>query len=220
MIALVAAVVLTAVAPFDVALDRATEAYRQAEFEVALRELALAEPLADTDARKVQVYVLQGIVLANVPNLEAASTTWERALTLDSEATLPFAVSTKVRTEFERVQRAVQRIKSSLVKPNVSAVVTPVAEAPVVAKVPVTRFVVSGVSLGLGVVSAGLGAVFGVSSNGQYQSAKQATYADEKRAQYAAAQSSALWANVGFVSAGVFALGAILTYLLIPAPTE
>ncbi len=99
-------------ARFEELMQRARAAYADAAFDVALSELLAADAIAATDAQRVAAALAQGVVLANVPNLEAANAAWERGLAIDPNATLPLPASTKVRAEFEKLQRIVQRVRA------------------------------------------------------------------------------------------------------------
>ncbi len=209
--------VLAASTGYELAIEQATAAYREAEFEASMRALNEAQPLADTDARRVEVALLQGIMLANLSSPEA-TVAWERALAIDEAARLPVAVSSKVRVEFERVQQSVQRIKRSLDRPVV-AQASPVAVASgVTARVGVARWVTAGIALGVGLVAAGVGVGFGVDARSHYDRAVEASFAAQKRALYATGQTSATWANASYIAAGVFAVGALIAFLLIETP--
>src|SRR5437879_5757679 len=86
---------------YDTAMAKAVELYNEAEWDAALRELSSAEALAKNDAQRVAVWLHQGVMHANVPNPDAARAAWRRALELDPDATLPLAVSPRVRALFE-----------------------------------------------------------------------------------------------------------------------
>src|SRR5262249_18302894 len=102
-------VLLSASTSFDAAIARAVSLYNEAEWDGALRELSIAEKYASTDAQRLSVLLHEGIMLANVPDPEAARTSWRRGLELDPNAELPLAVSPRVRALFQEVQRSVKQ---------------------------------------------------------------------------------------------------------------
>src|SRR6267154_2536887 len=90
---------------YDAAMAKAVALYNEAEWDAALRELTIAEKLATDDHQRLAVLMHQGIMLANVPDPEAARASWRRGLELDPKAELPLAVSPRVRSLFQEVQR-------------------------------------------------------------------------------------------------------------------
>ena len=159
---------------------------------------------------------MQGIMLANLSSAEA-TVAWERALAIDENAHLPFAVPGKVRAEFERVQQSVQRIKRSLDRPVVGEppLKMPAASLALAPTLHTARWVTAGIALGLGVVAGAVGVGFGVDARSHFARSVEAEFAAQKRPLYSTAQTSATWANASFITAGVFAMAALLSYLLI-----
>lgn len=201
-------------ASYQSSLKRAADAYAQADFDQALARLVEAEDVVSNDTERCTLLLYRGVVLANVPHPEAAAAAWEQALTLNPDAVLPLPVSAKVRTQFESIQRTVQRLRKSL-QPAVTAA-APTNPAPALSPALQPRWVVSGISLGLGVVSAVVGAGLGGGASSTIDKAKAVFFADERRTLYAEAQQQALWANIGFGAALTFTVTAVLLYFLWP----
>lgn len=94
-----------------------------------------------------------------------------------------------------------------------SPVLAPVVAKPSGSRVPVLPVVLAGAS----VVAGGAGAFLGVTSRNQLSEARQSFYADESSARLAQAQGSARAANVLLGTAGLAAVGAVVTWWLSPS---
>lgn len=185
--------------PFEDAVLRAKAAYQEAALEQALGELGAAEALAQTDADRVVVLLAKGAVLARVPNQDAATLAWERGLSLDPNAALPFPVSAKVRADFETVRSTVSRFRP------------PPPEAPPSA----SRFVVPGILVGLAAVAGGVGLGLGVNARTTHTQSLTAAFQDDRDRLYASATSQATLANGFFVGAGVLAVASLVAFLVV-----
>lgn len=216
---------------FDELVQKAKAAYADASFDVALSELLAAEAVATTDRQRVIVWLAQGVVLANVPNLDAASAAWERGLALDPDAALPLPASPKVRAEFEKLQRIVKRVRAKAEPPPAASPAVPAA--PVEARRPgpveVTHVTLPAVLTGVLAV-AGIGAGFGLAAMFQgLDSSLAATPRPAAQVEAALSQRDALragaitaWAAGGLlaaISVALFIRGAeVPAVALVPAP--
>jgi hypothetical protein len=200
------ALLLAAASPYDAAMAKAVSLYNEAEWDASLRELTKAERYAGDDAQRQAALLYQGVVLANIPDLEAAKAAWERALTVDDRARLPLKVSPRVQAQFDEVQKAVQQRKAAA---GPTAVEVGVA-APPQRSLPI----VSLATLGIGLVAAALGVGFGIGSSADVSSARNAMFQDDKARLHDQAQSFAIVADTSYAVAGVFALWALVSFLV------
>jgi hypothetical protein len=206
------ALVLAAAGPYDSAMAKAVSLYNDAEWDASLRELTKAERYATEDAQRINVWLHQGIVLANIPDMEAAKKAWERALVIDPHVKLPLKVSPRVAAKFEEVQNEVRAREK-----------TPSMTAPLVGEPPPERApeqakglpMVSIVTLALGVAAAAVGLGFGLGANAQVGAARAAMYQDDKSRLHDQAQTFAIVANTSYGVAGVFGLWALISFLVV-----
>jgi hypothetical protein len=215
--ATVVLMLLSATATYDSAMAKAVSLYNEAEWDAALRELDTAQKNATTDAQRVAVAMHQGIVLANVPNPDAARKAWRKALALDPKADLPLAVSPRVRALFQEVQRE-PRPASDAPKKDLNLtpdddeppkfVPRPTVEERHVPIVPI-------VSLGVGLAAGGIGLGFSLASNSELAAARQAQLPEQAEMLRGRAQTDTTVANVAFAVAGAAALTALVTFILI-----
>ena len=200
-------VAILVAAPFADGVARAEKAYTASEWDAALRELTIAEKFAETDAERVTVLLCEGLVMANLPNDDAAAAAWLRALPLDDAAQLPWLATPRIAESFERLRRVVRDTKAAA-KPEAPAAPRAV-DAP--ARRPPVLPIFSGA---LAVVSFGTALTFGVIASDSSSRARTAEWEDERVGLVRSAQSSALTANVLYGVAAAFALTALLTWLL------
>jgi hypothetical protein len=207
---LVVALLLAASTPFDEAMTKAVGYYNDAEWDASLKELTLAERYAADDAQRVTVWLHQGVVLANIPDLEGAKAAWARALTLQPDAKLPLKVSTRVAQEFEAAHQAAGELRRYAPAPTPAETPPEAATAEGGRRLPI----VSIVTLGLSVISAAVGIGFGAGSLMKVGAARAAVFQDDKVHLHDDAQSFAIVANTSYGVAGVFALWALVSFLV------
>jgi hypothetical protein len=203
------ALVLAAAGPFDSAMAKAVSLYNDAEWDASLRELTKAERYATDDAQRINVWLHQGIVLANIPDMDAAKQAWAKALSVDSDVKLPLKVSPRVAAKFEEVQREVKAREKA--EPVTRQLVEVPAPEPQGKSLPM----VSIVTLALGVAAAAVGLGFGLGANAQIGAARVASFQDEKSRLHDQAQTFAIVANTSYGVAGVFALWAMISFLVV-----
>jgi tetratricopeptide (TPR) repeat protein len=221
---------------FQSYLRAAVQLYEDLEYERALTQLQRARRIARGVAQDVSLGVHEGILLAELGRWDEARTAFETALLLDPEAKLPLRVSPKLERQFESARERVRTtlasrqqrrdarpevasdrperrpsLKGRLVPPEPSAALTPTVEA-TSRPVPVVPLVL----LGAGVVAGGVGSWLGVSARQQYDAALVEPRAQEANALYAQSQDRALAANVLFGTAGLAAVGAVVSWFLMP----
>jgi tetratricopeptide (TPR) repeat protein len=201
---------LTSASGYDAALARSVQLYNEAEWDAALRELTVAEKLAADDAERAKVWLHQGVIHANVPNAEAAEAAWRRALELDAKQHLPLPVSPRVKALFEKVRGTVKE-KPVLVpqedqrRAEALALMRPPSKFPVV---PV-------VCLGAALAAGGVGLGFAFAASSTYGAARSATSEAERLALSQRAWTQSLVGNIAFVTAGVAALAALITFIVL-----
>jgi hypothetical protein len=201
------ALVLAATGPYDSALTRAVGLYNEAEWDASLRELTKAERYAADDAQRVQVWLYEGVVLANIPDLDGARVAWDKALAVDPDAKLPLKVSPRVQAKFDEAQKVAQQNRRAapvVSEPPVVAAAAPARSVPVVTIV----------TLALGVAAGAVGLGFGLGANATVDSARAATFQDDKARLHDQAQTYSIVANVGYGVAGVFALWALISFFV------
>jgi tetratricopeptide (TPR) repeat protein len=255
---LVACVVLTGGVPsradaqenFDRALSEAVKLYKALEYEQALEQLQKARRLARGNDQEVAVYLWEGIFLGEMGKPEDSFDSFDKALTLNPEATLPIKVSPKLGKPFEERRakaiakrkaeeqerlareskgqddRPVQPAQPDLTprEPAVGVAVNPTGEVQASSRVPVAPLVLAGV----GVVSAGVGVVFGLQSRSNSSKVQEAYAAGLPPAADVGAlgsrlddsRSQARTANVLFGTAALAAGGAVVTWLLNSSGSE
>jgi hypothetical protein len=215
MLAYAAALLLAASSSFDAAMKNAHGLYDKADWDASLRELTIAEKYARTDAQRLQVLLFQGAVLANIPDPDAASAAWERALAIDANAELPVRVTPKIQSEFSRLKSVAQH--PVVEKPAPPSPPAPVAPPPAVVATPEHHGPGPApfIALGAGVVAGGIGVALGVLSTQHLDNARAATFANEKLASYQQAQAFATGANVSYGVAGVAAVLALVLFLVL-----
>jgi hypothetical protein len=202
------ALVLAATGPFDSALTKAVGLYNEAEWDGSLRELTKAERYAADDAQRVQVWLYQGVVLANIPDLDTARVAWDKALAVDPDVKLPLKVSPRVQAKFDEAQKVAQQNRKAA--PTLSEPPAVSAEAPAKRAVPV----VTVVTLALGVAAGAVGLGFGLATNATVNSARAATFQDDKVRLHDQAQTYAIVADTSYGVAGVFALWALISFFV------
>jgi hypothetical protein len=202
------ALVLSATGPFDSAMTKAVGFYNEAEWDASLRELSKAERYAADDAQRVQVWLYEGVVLANIPDLDGARVAWDKALAVDADAKLPLKVSPRVQAKFDEAQQLAQQNRRAQ-----AAVTGPPAGAAATAP-PRSVPVVSIITLALGVAAGAVGLGFGLGANATVNSARAATFQDDKSQLRDQAQTYAIVANVSYAVAGVFALWALVAFFV------
>jgi hypothetical protein len=216
MLAHAAALLLAASSSFDAAMKNAHGLYDKADWDASLRELTIAEKYARTDAQRMQVLLFQGAVLANIPDTDAASAAWERALAIDANAELPVRVTPKIQADFSRLKSVAQHPVVEKPAPPPPPPPSVAAPPPVVATPEhhgpgPSPFI----ALGAGVVAGGIGVALGVLSTQHLDNARAATFANEKLAHYQQAQAFATGANVAYGAAGVAAVLALVLFLVL-----
>jgi tetratricopeptide (TPR) repeat protein len=213
---------------FDRALEPALRLFQDLEYEPALEQLQDARRLASNDGQEVRVYLLEGIILGHMGDKrrDQALAAFKRALRVNPKAELPFKVPPKVESIFEEARK---QVLAELIPPNPTVkVVPPEPPAPDPfpkgvagqsrGRVPVTPLVFAGVS----VVSAGVGAVFGLQSRSNASKVREAYTGGLPPAADVGALGSRLddahgqarTANVLFGTAALAAGGAVVTWLL------
>jgi len=203
------AVLLAAVSPFEAAMGRAVAHYNEAEWDAALRELTVAERYATGEAEQVAVWMHQGVMLANVPDAEAAKGKWRRALEAIPKAQLPLQVSPRVKALFEQVQ---QEVAARPVReapkpvPLTPAPAQEVAGSPGVPLVPI-------ISLAVAVAGAGIGMGLIISASSLLNAAKGADPVTAARLRADGSVQSTI-AYIAFGLAGAAALTAVITFIL------
>lgn len=193
---------------FDASMKKAVALYNEAEWDAALRELTLAESLAATDAQRESAWLHQGVVLANVPDAEAARAAWRRALERAPSAELPVPVSPRVKALFVEVQKQVQ---DTLAAQPRTRVLTPSQSDADEGKFPLVPVV----SLGAGLLSGGVGLAFALLSNASLQASGMATTNEEREGLRSRAGLQSTIANIAFAVAGVAALTALITFIVL-----
>ncbi len=203
-------VVLAAVSPFEAAMGRAVAHYNEAEWDAALKELAIAERQAGTDTERVAVWMHQGVVLANVPDAEAAKAVWRRALEEIPAAPLPLQVSPRVKSLFEEVQREVATRAPADAPKQAALAPAPKNELAGGSGVPIVPIV----SLGVAVAAGGVGLGFAISASSLLNAARVADPAS-RDALRSEASTHSLVGNIAFVVAGAAALTALITFIVL-----
>lgn len=192
---------------YDASMKKAVGLYNEAEWDAALRELTIAEKFATTDAQRLSVWLHEGIMMANVPDADAARAAWKRALELDVKAELPLPVSPRVKALFQEVQK---QVKQQLADAPRKQTLTPRRPQALDEQ----RFpIVPVISLGLGLVSGGIGLAFAVVANST-RDASRAPGADMAALSARASLYSTI-ANIAFAVAGAAALTALITFILL-----
>jgi hypothetical protein len=207
-----AVLMLSAAAPFDAAMAKAVGLYNDAEWDAALRELTIAERLAADDAQRASVWLHQGVMLANVPDAEAAKAAWRRALEVNAGAELPLPVSPRVKALFQEVQKAAQAAKADAPKQQA---LTPDGSRRVQVEAPSHFPIWPVVSLGAALAAGGIGIGFALGANGQLQASRNTTDPGVKEEFRQAAATQSMVANVAFAVAGVAALAALITFIVL-----
>ncbi|MBL8954665.1 MAG: hypothetical protein JNK82_28060 [Myxococcaceae bacterium] len=197
------AVLLAAITPCEAAVGRAVVHYNDAEWDAALRELAIADRVAQTDAEHVAVWLHQGIVLANVPDAEGAKAAWRSALELQPRALLPLQVSPRVQALFDG-------LRPKPADAPTAVALTPKNEPAASSRVPVVPIV----SLGLAVVASGVGLGLAVSASSLFSAARVAE-PSARDALRAEAQTRSLAGNIAFAVAGAAAVVALITFIVL-----
>jgi hypothetical protein len=212
--ALASALLLSlAATPFDAAMGRAVALYNDAEWDAALRELTIAERLATDDGQRVQVWLHQGIMLANVPDAAAAKAAWRRALEVNLEAELPLAVSPRVKTLFQEAKQAAEKAAEDAPKQRD---LTPQPGDPRPQLESQTSFpIVPVISLGAALAAGGVGLGFALSANAQLAAARDTIDPMLKEELRGRAGTHSMIANIAFVVAGAAALAALITFIVL-----
>ncbi len=195
-------------------ISSAVSLYDDLEYERALEQLAKARPLAVTRDDQVALFLLEGIILADLGRTEPSNAAFRAALALDPEARLPMQVSPKVVAEFQSLRADARQARVEEPPPdylpNKAFAEEPQAPGP-----RVVPWVLGGVA----VAAAGTGGVFGLQSSQAVGTARQAGFQDETVASLQQAESSARVANVLFAVAGAAVVSAVVTWFA-TAPDE
>ncbi|WP_108077144.1 tetratricopeptide repeat protein [Vitiosangium sp. GDMCC 1.1324] len=219
-------------------LTAAVRLYDALEYEQALEQLQQAKGLARDAEQKVTIALHEGIILADMGKREQSQTAFKTGLRLDPKAKLPLEVSPKIAHDFEEQRaRVYQELASSLEESKqpaiaktdrpeqltegpdlrVPAPVTPTPYATGVVEHSRKRVLVAPLVLaGVGIAAMGVGAVFGLQARSSVNDARRASFQDETHAHRDDAESSARVANVMFGTAGLAAVGALVTWALSP----
>ncbi|MCP3142954.1 hypothetical protein [Pyxidicoccus xibeiensis] len=228
---------------FDRYFSSAVSLYENLSYERALEQLSRAKRFVTTVQQDVSVAIYEGLVFADLLKRDEALAAFHTALSLDPEAKLPAHSAPKVKRDFETVRARVHkelakrgksapkgtetaergtvtptdRPERSPPPPSVTEV-TPRQVEPFV-PTPETRSrsrvpVVPAALLGAGVVAAGVGTVFGLSSRSDARSAEKEKVQLTASKQLEEARGSARTANILFLTAGAAATGALVTWLL------
>jgi hypothetical protein len=220
MAALTTAVLLIASASgsYDAAMAKAVALYNEAEWDAALRELTIAEKFAASEEQKLKVWVHEGIMLANVPDADAAKAAWVRALKVDPKLQLPLAVSPRVKAMVQEAQKLAEAARKAERDAPRQVQLTPQDPGPRPAYDGQPSFpLVPIISLGVGVVAGGLGLGFALGANSLLAAARnpalQGTPEPDRLKGQAATYSTI--ANVAFAVAGAAALTALITFIVI-----
>lgn len=223
-------------------LAAAAGLYESLEYEKALEQLATAKKVPHGVDDDVLIGLYEGVIYADMGKADESTSAFRAALYLKDEAKLPVKVSPKVERDFETLRAAVQKelepIKKKMREEEEARQkreqeelarkqreeeerrrreqqyrptdrgVDPLEtrkEARTLSPVP---FVIGGV----GVAAAVAGAIFGSQSGNEVDAARGSTYQREAQDHLARAGSSATTANALFVTAGVAAVGAVITF--------
>ncbi|QRN97470.1 hypothetical protein JRI60_52560 [Archangium violaceum] len=227
---------------FNRYLTAAVRLYESLEYERAMEQLQRAKGLARDMKQDVAIALHEGIILADMGKREQSQTAFKTGLLLDPEAKLPLAVSPKVERDFEEMRARVNkelgrapppspkepkppviankdRPEQQATTPDLNAP-APATPPPYVAgvaepsrmRMPATSMVLAGV----GVAALGVGTVFGLQSRSSVNEAQNTPFQDVTRSHWEDARSSANVANVLFGTAGLAAVGAVVTWVLSP----
>ena len=207
MPALTLLVLLAGTNGYDAAMSKAVALYNEAEWDAALRELSIAEKLAADEGQRVRVWLHEGIMLANVPNAEAAEAAWRRALEIDLKAELPLPVSPRVKALFEKVRSTTKEKPKLFPQQPRDTGTTGLTEGMKFPVVPV-------IALGGALVAAGVGLGFTLASNSTYAQARLAPTEAERTALSSRAWTQQLIGNIAFAVAGAAALIALITFIV------
>ncbi len=201
---------VTSASGYDAAMAKSVRLYNEAEWDAALRELSVAEKLAADDAERATVWLHQGVMHANVPNAEAAEAAWRRALELDAKQDLPLPVSPRVKALFEKVRGTVKEKPRLVPKEDQRR-----AEAAALVQEPSRFPVVPVVCLGAALAAGGVGLGFTFAASSTYGASRSAPTEDERLALSQRAWTQSLVGNIAFVTAGVAALAALITFIVL-----
>ncbi|WP_224240558.1 hypothetical protein [Hyalangium gracile] len=230
---------------FERSLQTAVRLYESLEFEKALEELQKARRRARGTEQEVSIYLHEGIFLGDMGEREQSRAAFRKGLLLKPEAILPLLTSPKLERDFEEIrgeviaelarerrdQESLSRASGSGDRPELTArpnlkppetagpeFMAVTEEARARSRVPVAPLVLAGV----GVLSAGAGAVFGLQSRSNASKVGDAyagrlpssTEVRELRSRLDAAGAQAFTASVLFGTAALAAGGAVVTWLL------
>lgn len=214
MPALAAALLIVAGASgsYDAALAKAVALYNEAEWDAALRELTIAEKLASDDGQRVTIWLHQGIMLANVPDADAARAAWRRALELEPQSELPLPVSPRVRALFQEVQKSV---RDAPTKPSLVPAENRGGAPQQAVEEPSSFPVIPLIALGAGLAAGGVGLGFALGASSQFSAAQRTTDPAQSEALRARATTQATIGNIAFAVAGAAALIALITFIVL-----
>lgn len=216
--------------------------YQGLEFEKCLKRLDQAGKWENSKDQLAEIELYQGLCGLALGKEKDASEHLELALTIDPALQLPPMQGPKVTALFEKAKAKVVAAKpvepASVAEPAPAPKPEPepapepkVADAPVAPKLtpkveePVAvveavppkerRLAVPLVLGGVGVVSVGVAAFFGVQAKSHERQANGATFESDAVSLGRQAKTDALVANVGFGVAGAAAVAAVVSYLLL-----
>ena len=195
-------------------ISSAVSLYDDLEYERALEQLAKARPLAVTRDDQVALFLLEGIILADLGRPDPAGAAFRAALALDPDARLPMQVSPKVVRDFEGLREDARKSRVEDPPPDYLPR-KELAEKPPSSGPRVVPWVLGGVA----VAAAGTGGVFGLQSSQAIGAARQADFQDQTVASLQQAEANARVANVLFAVAGAAVVSAVVTWFA-TAPAE
>ncbi len=222
------------------ALPPIREAYSSMDFERCLSGTDAATKMKSTSADAAEVSMYRGLCQFALGRRNKALTAFKAALAMDAKIQLPPLQAPKVKECFDEARTALGLPLSapeSPVSEPAAPMPTPKPVAPPKADVPreilaqptlapqselqaeverprapsVVKYVVPAALGAVGVAAGAVAVGFGVSAKSAEASANSAPFREDYEREKQRAQSSAVVSNASWVTAGVFAAGAIVT---------